>query len=333
MHERAPADHAVEGPKNRDMDRISARRREILIGARLAAQHGCISLTQLISAGLSEDAIQRRVEAGRLFRIHTRVFALTPTLVGATPRSMAAVLASGPGAVLSHASAALLWEIWDGQIASIDVTAPNRRGRAPSGIVAHRDSRLSAADRTVVQGIPCTTVARTLIDFAAGATEDQLRGALGEAEQRRLIRHPVAREAIRRNRRRRGTARFRVVLDEVHPDTRRTRSELERSFLRLCLEEGLPRPQVNVKLLTDSEKPLEVDFLWREAGLVLEADSRRFHATDRAFLVDHEREQRLQLAGWRVTHCTWEQAEQTPRALAATIRSLYALGLTGRNPV
>ena len=236
---------------------------------------------------------------------------------------MATVLACGPDAVLSHRSAADLLGIREDRRARIDVTAPGRRGRAPRGIAAHRDGSLVAADRTEVNGIPCTSVARVLLDLAGVESIWELRKAVGEAEVKRVLDKAAARALIKRSRGRRGVARLRMVLDEIHPETRRTRSYMERLFLGMCTRAELPRPEVNVNLRIggDNFKP---DFLWRDAGLIVEADSRQFHDTDTAFLDDRRREQRLQLAGWRVSHCTWWEIEHESRRLAETIRGLLA---------
>jgi hypothetical protein len=129
---------------------------------------------------------------------------------------------------------------------------------------------------------------------------------------------------LRRGRRRRGVARLRVVLDSIHPDTKRTRGELERLFLGMCIRAGLPHPQVNVWLDVPGGAPLQADFLWRESRLIVEADSREFHDTYSAFEYDRKREQRFQLAAWRVSRCTWSQVEREPRRLVATIRALLA---------
>ncbi len=238
---------------------------------------------------------------------------------------LAAVKACGPGAVLSHRSAAVLWGMLeaDDEDDGIDVTAPNRRGRAPSPIRAHRDGAMSAGDRTVFRGVPCTTPARTLLDLAAILPIWELKRALAQAEVLRLVTASSLRAVIRRHRGRRGVARLRLVLDEIHPERKRTRSELEGMFLEMCQRANLPSPEVNVRLRVDGGK-LEADFLWRDAALIVEADSRRFHDTDSAFLTDRRREQRLQLAGWRVSHCTWEQVEFEPTRLASTIRRLLA---------
>lgn len=188
---------------------------------------------------------------------------------------------------------------------------------------------LTEADRTKVHGIPCTTVIKTLLDFAAVAPLWELRQAVSEAEVLRLVDFTAARHLMERSRGRRGVARFRLALDEIHPDTRRTRSELERLFLRMCVRFGLPRPEVNVKLAV-GDGWLRPDFLWRDAGLIVEADSRRFHDTHSAFVRDRRREQRLQMDGWRVSRCSWEQVEHEPRTLANTICTLLALGTSRR---
>jgi len=112
-----------------------------------------------------------------------------------------------------------------------------------------------------------------------------------------------------------------MLLDGIHPQTKRTRSDLEVLFLDMCVRAGLPEPEVNVKIDV-GDRLLKPDFLWRDAGLIVEADSRRYHDTDSAFQIDRKREQRLMLAGWQVARCTWEQVEREPRRLAETIRRL-----------
>ncbi|MGV1048893.1 MAG: hypothetical protein ACOYD4_10270 [Solirubrobacterales bacterium] len=284
-------------------------------------QQGLVALWQLEGVGLERRAVQARVSSGRLHRVHQGVFAVGHTVLSEEGRFLAAVLACGPGAVLSHRSAAALWRIRPRDGEAIDVTAANRRGRTPSGIRAHRDGSLSRGDRTVFRGVPCSTPARTLLDLAAVAPPWELKRCLAEAEVRRLIRHAAIRAQIRRNRGRRGVARLRLLLDEVHPSAKRTRSELERMFLEMCSRGQLPEPEVNVWLKVERGR-LEADFLWRGSRLIVEADSREYHDTDSAFLNDRRREQELQLAGWRVSHCTWAQVELEPRRLARTIRGL-----------
>jgi very-short-patch-repair endonuclease len=285
-------------------------------------QYGLVTLEQLRGLGISKDAAGQRVRAGRLHRVHEGVYVVGHSLLTSEGLWLAAVFASGPGAVLSHRSAAALWGIRADEHGAVDVTAANRRGRHPSGISAHRYS-LPEGDWTTVRGIRCTTVERTLLDLAAVIPVWQLRKALAEAEVLRIVDLSALRALIRRSRRRRGVARLRLILDELHPETRRTRSELERMFLRMCRKGGLPTPEVNVALQVSGRR-LKPDFLWRDEGLIVEADSRRFHDTDSAFQHDRRREQLLQLAGWRVSRCTWEQVEREPRRLTETIHALLA---------
>jgi very-short-patch-repair endonuclease len=286
-----------------------------------------VTLEQLRALGMSESAAHGRLLTGRLHRIHDRVFAVGHGALSVEARLLAAVLACGVDAVLSHRSAALLWGIRDDRCAKVDVTAPHRRGRSPVGIAAHRDGTLCRADCTVVNDVPCTTVERTLLDLATVLSVKELRKTLAEAEVLRIVDLSALRKLIRRCRGRRGVARLRMLIDDIHPETRRTRSELERMFLRMCSRAGLPQPEVNVSLRVKG-RTYKPDFLWRDEGLIVEADSMRFHGTRSAFQHDRRREQCLQAAGWRVSRCTWEQVERESRALAIVIRSL----LTQPNP-
>lgn len=294
------------------------------IAARAAGQHGLVTLCQLRDLGLSSSGVRARVDEGSLHRVHEGVYAVGHIRLDVGARYMGAVLACGPGALLSHRSSAALWGLRRDGRASIDVTAPNRRGRQPRGIDAHRNGLLASSDRTRRDGIPCTTVERTLVDLAGVVSVPELRKAVSEAEVLRLLDHGVLRGVIRRCRGRRGVARLRMVLDEIRPEVRRTRSEMERLFLRMCSRAGLPTPAVNAPLMINGAT-LRPDFMWREAGLIVESDGRRFHDTHSAFQRDRWREQEFQLAGWRVIHCTWEQIEREPRRLAATIRGLLEL--------
>ncbi len=270
---------------------------------------------------MDRRVVQERAEKGRLHRVNQGVYAVGHTAPTAEKRLLAAVLVCGPDAVLSHRSAVALWRLRRNTRASIDVMAPNRRGRSPKGIDAHRGDSLTPADRTVLRGIPCTTVARTLLDFAAVAPTWELRKAVSEAEVRRVLNHDAVRRLVNARRGRRGVARLRMVIDEIHPLTKWTRSDMEIAFLNMCERAQLPRPEVNVTLHPGGHSTMP-DFLWRDAKLIVEADSRGFHDTGSAFESDREREQRLQLAGWRVSRCTWRQIEREPRRLTEAIRGL-----------
>jgi predicted transcriptional regulator of viral defense system len=294
------------------------------VGRLAAAQNGVVALEQLEGLGLSRRTIQQRERARRLHRIHQSVYSLTPSVMTERGRFMAAVLACGTDAVLSHRSAAYLWGLVEDWDEPIDVTAPNRRGRSPDGVAAHRDRSLKSIDTTTHHGVPCTTVARTILDYAAVEPEWRVRKVVAQAEVLQILDQAKLRALLKRSRRRRGVARLRLILDTIHPQTKRTRSELERLFLEMCAKREVAEPEVNVWLLAADGRRYQADFLWRDQKLIVEADSRRFHDTDSAFVADRKRRQQLELAGWRVSQCTWEEVEHEPRRLALTVRGLIA---------
>jgi hypothetical protein len=275
----------------------------------------------LSEAGIEKDAARMRERAGRLHRIHQGVYAVGHPLLSRNGRLMAAVLACGPDAVLSHRSAAALWGIRSSTGTRIDVTAPGRRGRSPAGIAAHRHGHLRPQDTTVAEGIACTTVARTLLDLAAVVTPRELANAVTEAEVLRLFDLSAIREVIGRSRGRRGVARLRGAIDHQDPGSARANRGLERSFLALCLKARLPVPAVNA-LVDLGDLQVVADFAWRERRLVVETDGRQVHGTPRAFERDRARDQRLVLAGWRVLRVTWRQLTVEPERLVATLRAL-----------
>jgi hypothetical protein len=291
-------------------------------------QQGLITLEQLEAHGLSVQAVHERLLVGRLHRIHQRVYALTPGVMTQRGQCMAAVLACGPDAVLSHRSAAYLWGIIDEWSDPIDVTAPNRRGRSPVGVAAHRDGSLQPIDKATLHGVPCTSLARTLLDYAGVEPEWRVRKAVAQAEVLGVLDLTQMKSVLKRGRRRRGVARLRLILETLHPQTHRTRSELERLFLAMCVKGGLPHPEVNVWLEAPGGNPLQADFLWRSHRLIVEADSHKFHDTTSAFEQERKRIQRFELAGWRVSPCTWAQVEREPQRLVTTIRGLLEQAAT-----
>jgi very-short-patch-repair endonuclease len=236
---------------------------------------------------------------------------------------MAAVLACGPEAVLSHRSAAYLHGILDDSRSRVDVIASNRRGRCPDGIAAHRDGTLVCADRIVIEGIPCSSLARTLLDIAASESPRTLRYAITQAEVERIFDLIEVVDLLRRSKGRRGVARLRVGIENHDPQEQETRLELEKKLLRLFKRGRLRSPEVNGHLLVEGIS-LMPDFIWREAGLIVEADGRRVHGTLAAFEKDRERDQRLAAAGWTVIHVTWRQVADEPQRLLQTIRTLLS---------
>ena len=235
---------------------------------------------------------------------------------------MAAVLACGPGAVLSHRSAAALWGIRPSARAAIDVTSPRRAGRVRAGIDVHRGTGLEPADVTRVDAIPCTTVSRTLLDLASVFDRRALERAYEQAEVLGVLDLGAVEEVLARSLGRRGTGALRAVVSAADL-AGLTRSELEERFLAVCAAAGIPRPRVNAWVPLDGGGA-EVDFLWPDQRLIAETDGHRVHGTRGAFERDRRRDRRLMLAGWRVARFTWLDLVRDPDEVAETIRALLA---------
>ena len=287
-------------------------------------QHGVVSLLQLPALGLGSRAVRDRVAAGRLHRVHRGVYAVGHPRLTISGRWMAAVLACGPGAVLSHRDAAALWDIRKSGRAAIDVTTPRRGGRSLSGIDVHRTRRLLPQDATNVDGIPCTTVARTLLDLAEVVNRRQVERACDQADLERLLDATALDAVLSRAQGRRGSPVLRAILDGHAIGQTVTRSEMEERFLAVCDRAGLPRPEVNVWIALPHGGHAQADFLWREHRLIVETDGRAAQGTRRAFEHDRRRDQRLMLAGWRVIRVTWRQLTQESEELARILQALLA---------
>jgi predicted transcriptional regulator of viral defense system len=252
------------------------RRIDAVIARLAARQHGMVTRVQLLNAGLSSADIDYRLRIGRLVRVHNGVYAVGHIPPSPHARAMAAVLACGPGAVLSHRSAAALWGMGVRWTTDIDVTTRAKRSRR--GIRVHRSRTLTGADVTRHYGIPVTTPARTLLDLAAVLDDTALTRAVNEA---RLARKGVTTElaALLARSPGRATTRLKPILDHDP-----TRSTLEDAFLKFVKDHGLPTPEVNQVIAGH-----EVDILWRHQRLVVELDSRTHHDTDAAFETDRDR--------------------------------------------
>jgi very-short-patch-repair endonuclease/predicted transcriptional regulator of viral defense system len=285
--------------------------------ARLAErQHGVVALAQLARLGLSQRAVSHRAAAGRLHRIHRGVYAVGHPVLPRYGRWMAAVLAAGPGAALSHASAAALWEIRPSAATRIDVTVRTPGGRDRPGLRIHRATRLRSAEAKRHHGIRVTTPARTLLDLASSMPRRALERALDQAEILELFDLRALHEVIDAHRGERGAGVLAAALGDHHAGTTVTRSALEEAFLALCAAHALERPQTNVRVCG-----LEVDFLFAARRLVVEADGYRFHRTRNAFERDRERDAILARAGYRTLRFTHRQVTGAPAKVAETIRS------------
>jgi hypothetical protein len=286
-----------------------------------------ISVAQLLGLGLTTSTIHRWVKAGRLYRVHRGVYSIVPPeLLTGNGRFMAAVLACGAGAVLSHRSAAALHELRPTDRSGIDVTVPGRTRRIHQGIDLHRSVTLTPADVTTVEGIPCTTIARTVLDLAAVTPQRSVQRALDQAAILEKLDANALQDQLQRNAKTRAARNLRTALDGHLPGSTPTWSEFEERFLAACRDAGVPAPEVNAWItLDDGEPAIRADFVWRAHKVVIETDGRRFHGTPRAFESDRRRDQRLTIAGWRVVRVTWSQLHEEPRRIQALIAGLLAV--------
>jgi very-short-patch-repair endonuclease len=291
------------------------------IGALAERQHGVVARAQLSELGLGARAIDHRIEVGRLRAVHRGVYTVGHRLLTKHGRWMAGVLACGPGAVLSHRAAAALWGIRGG--VKVEVTIPrNRRGRP--GIALHW-ANLPADEVTTRDGIPATTVPRTLLDLSAVVQRDELRSAVRQAEQLRLADRLWLGDLIDRYPRRPGVPNLRALVEEARAELPRVRSDLEERFQAFLLDAAVPMPATNVLI-----EGHEVDCAWEQQRLVVELDSRSAHDTRDAFEADRARDRRLGAAGWRVVRITWRQLHQTPREVERDLQRLLAANLPTR---
>jgi len=268
-----------------------------------ARQHGVIGHEQLARAGITRWGTQRRVAAGWLHRQHLGVFAVGHPALTDRGRFAAAVLAGGRGAVLSHRSAAALWGLMP-EDQAVDVTVPGRRCRGPRGLTVHA-GRLRAQDVTRIDGIPVTSLARTLLDLAEVVSVEQLVACIDRTGNR--LRPGLVASMITEHRGRRGLKPLRQALLITRPQEILTRSELERRALALIARTRLPAPEVNVRVYG-----YEVDLLWRPQRLIVELDGRRWHDTPTARERDSRRDANLVCRGFGVMRLTWRQVVNDP---------------------
>jgi Transcriptional regulator, AbiEi antitoxin len=280
-------------------------------------QHGVFGRGQLVELGLSAEAIDHRVRSGRLQLVHRGVYALGP-VQSKLAHWMAAALAGGSGAVLSHRSAAELWELTSGFSGPIHLTVSSKRRRP--GILLHRSS-VPDDERTEVEGIPVTTVPRTILDCAPAMTERRLERLINEADVLRLYDRLSLPTLLHRYPRRPGSRALWRGLSKRNGGSTYTRSDLEELLIELADEIGLRRPETNVVLEIDGET-FEIDALWRAERVAVELDSREFHLTPLAFERDRQRDRKLSVAGWRPVRITWWQIT---RERAAVGRDLITM--------
>jgi Transcriptional regulator, AbiEi antitoxin/Protein of unknown function (DUF559) len=280
-------------------------------------QHGVVSREQLRALGLSSQAVYRRLRKRCLIRLHPGVYAVGHLALSSRWRDFAAVLACGPDALLSHRSAADLWGIRRTSSPRIEVTAPRGR-KGPAGITVHRSRVVHLDDRTAVDAIAVTSVARTLVDLADVLSLRALERAINEAELLGLFDLAALDRTLERLPNRGGRGRLRRALALYLPTAPFTRSQVERDFIRLCADHGLPQPSANLAIAGE-----EVDLIWTDARLIVEIDGTAVHGTTRAFHEDRRRDRALATRGFQVVRVT-EHDLVDDAALAADMKALRA---------
>ena len=299
-------------PGIRELD--NPRPRDVAMARLAAVQFGVVTSAQLADLGFSSSAISRMVASGRLIRLYRGVYAVGHSRLIARGRWLAAVLACGDEAVLSHRDAAALSDLRRSERSRIDVTVPGRRGSGQQGIQIHRVRRLSPDEITEIDGIRVTTIARTLFDLCDVIPATQVRRAfeqaerMGELDSRAL--HLVAERAHGRH----ALKVFLPLLAEDHADSARAKSDLEARFLDFVRERGLPVPAVNAMV-----GGYEVDAYWRGTKLIVELDSWAFHRSKRSFHADRAKWLDLRSQGFDVLAVTDSMLRHQPCRIADTI--------------
>jgi very-short-patch-repair endonuclease len=281
--------------------------------------HGVAGRRELLAAGEKPRAIQARLEAGRYLAVYEGVYAIGHADLTVLGRRRAIVLACGEGAVLSHRSAAGAWGLRPDGSARWDVTVrtPSRRQpRAPVKVFRH--PTLRADEITDLDGIPTTTVARTLLDLAAIVPPHHLRRAVERAVELELFDLTAMHQALDAHLRRPGRPALVALLADLQDhDLPRTRSDVEAAFLQLCLDHQLPRPQVN-----HHDNGRERDFRWPDHRLIAEVDGWIHHRSRTAFTTDRRRDREALAEGYRVARFTATEVLRAPAAIAAELRAL-----------
>lgn len=285
--------------------------------SRLAAgQHGVVTRAQLAAEGISRDVLDHRVHTRRLQPLHRGVYLVGP-VAPQNAREMAACLACGPCAYLSHRSAGALWGLLKRSArAPVDVALRSGVRKRP-GIRTYRIRTLQDDEVTGRHGIPVTTPARTLYDLAGRLRPLALEKIIAEALARRLTSEEELVEMVERRAGRRGVHRLRAALGQTGPAF--TRSRAEELFLGLARRARIEEPQVNVTVGRH-----EVDFYWPRARLAVEVDGRAFHTSSRDFERDRRRDAELATHGIRVVRITWKQITSEPEAVLVRLGGALA---------
>jgi very-short-patch-repair endonuclease/predicted transcriptional regulator of viral defense system len=315
---------SVKSPLEADFSRTRDDDRGLADLAR--QQHGVVARQQLAAAGFQKDAIAVRLRRGRLHRVHAGVYGVVPRqLLTRQGQWMAAVLASGPEALLSHQTAAALWGIRGYSGGAIHVTVPHKS--TSSKLIRRHFSVVPADERVVGEGIPVTSVHRTIFDLAASQDVDGVSAMIRETEYLNRWDRLSLPELLERYPGKRGSRKVRFALERLEEEpTGRTRSKLERRFAPFLRRHHLPLPRFNDWILLGSKR-FQVDCHWPDLRQIIELDGWQGHGTRSAFQDDRARDRALRVAGYSVIRLTWAQLSSEPSQVARDLQKLL-----GRSP-
>lgn len=296
----------------------AARLRGPGLAALASRQHGVVSIRQLCGPlGYSRSGVEEAVRAGRLHPLHRGVFAVGHTEISKQGECLAAVLAVGPGSLLSYWSAAWLWGLIDGLRKPFHVTAPGpRRLRDRPPVRVHRARNLAPEDRRLEDGIPLTSPGRTYLDLAEVAKR-RLPGLLKRGEERKLLDADEIFACCERSRGHKGAKPLRLAVAKHRPEARVIRSGAERRFLTLVEAAGLPLPSTNYIV-----GGYELDAYWPSAALAVEIDTYGTHGSRASFESDRERDAELAAVGITVIRVTERRLDEEPEAVARRVAGL-----------
>jgi very-short-patch-repair endonuclease len=293
--------------------------------ARLAeGQYGVVGRGQLIELGLGRRGVEHRIAMGRLHPVAHGVYAVGHRILSSKGNWMASVLSSGPGAILSHRSAAVFWGIKAPSAGPVHVTVS--RKSTSSRLIRRHHFALPGDEVTVHDGMPVTTVPRTVLDLAATSSTDEVEVVIRQVEFLRLYDRLSLLDLVARYPGRRGVARIRAALARIEAlPAGRVRSPLETRFLPFLRRYRVLRPRLNDWIIV-GERRYQVDCHWPGTGQIVELDSWQAHGSRSAFREDRIRDRVLRTAGYEVTRISWRQLDDEPEAIASDLRQLLGAG-------
>jgi very-short-patch-repair endonuclease len=288
-----------------------------LIADLAARQHGVVARRQLLAAGLTRHQIGERLRNGRLHQLHRGVYLVGHKVPPPYAREMAALLACGPSAVLSHRTAASLWNLLPYPApGDVSIMVPPAQNATRPNLEIHR-ARIAPRDLRPRHRLALTSPPRTILDLAASYEERDLEHLVADANYRGLASDAEMRSELDRNRGKPGTKTLRKILD-LSGGPRRTRSPAERRMLALLRRSGMTGFETNARI-----HGYEVDFLWRDHGLAMEIDGYDAHSGRVAFERDRLKSATLNAHGIAVMPVTGRQIRDDPDGVLARLLGAF----------